>query len=204
MTSTLRLQGPDMTDQAEPVSTPWRRFLRFSLRGLIVVVLVIGVWFGWLVRGARIQHEAVEAIRRGGGWCLYDWQWRGHHGEYFGEPWAPRWLTTLIGVDYFGHITEVNLYEVGTDAKVAAVARLEHVERLFLFRTTVSDAGLVHLKGLSRLSFLHLANTHVTDAGLANLKQLTNLKHLDISGTRVTGAGVKKLQQSLPSLKISR
>jgi hypothetical protein len=46
---------------------PWQRFLRFSVRGLIVVVLVIGVWLGWLVRSARIQREAVAAIRIAGG-----------------------------------------------------------------------------------------------------------------------------------------
>ena len=49
---------------AVPVARPWRRFLRFSVRGLIVLVLVIGVWLGWLVRSARIQREAVAAIRK--------------------------------------------------------------------------------------------------------------------------------------------
>ena len=39
-----------MPDQAKPVSRPWRRFLRISLRGMIVVVLVVGGWLGWLVR----------------------------------------------------------------------------------------------------------------------------------------------------------
>ena len=38
-----------MTDQAKPVSRPWRRFLRLSVRGLIVLVLLIGAGFGWLV-----------------------------------------------------------------------------------------------------------------------------------------------------------
>lgn len=137
-----------MPNGAKPVARRWQRFLRLSVRGLIAVVLVISVWLGSLVRH-RIQREAVAAIRRAGGWCLYDWQWQGHHGEFFGEPWAPDWLTRLIGVDYFGHIMEVNLYEFTTDAKVAPVAQLERVERLSLFRTTVSDAGLVHLGGLA-------------------------------------------------------
>ena len=59
-----------MTDQAKPVSRPWRRFLRFSVRGMIVVVLVIGGWLGWLVRSARIQREAVAAIEEAGGRLL--------------------------------------------------------------------------------------------------------------------------------------
>ena len=44
-----------MTDQAKPASRPWRRFLRFSVRGLIVVVLVIGIGLGLAV---RIVHSA--------------------------------------------------------------------------------------------------------------------------------------------------
>ena len=44
----------------EPVSRCWRRYLRFSVRGLIVVVLVIGLGLGWIVRGA-------DAARGGGG-----------------------------------------------------------------------------------------------------------------------------------------
>jgi hypothetical protein len=35
-----------MTDQAKPTSRLRRRFLRFSLRGMIVVVLVIGIGVG--------------------------------------------------------------------------------------------------------------------------------------------------------------
>ena len=31
----------------------WRRYLRFSVRGLIVLVLVVGAGMGWLVRGAN-------------------------------------------------------------------------------------------------------------------------------------------------------
>ena len=65
-----------MTDQARHVSRPWRRFLRFSVRGMIVVVLLIGVWMGWLVRNTRIQREAIAAIRKAGGRVLYDWQWK--------------------------------------------------------------------------------------------------------------------------------
>ena len=54
-----------MTDQAKPISRPWRRLLRFSVRGMIVVVLVIGGWLGWIVRTApTIQREAVAAIEK--------------------------------------------------------------------------------------------------------------------------------------------
>ena len=37
-----------MNDQGKPVSRPWRRFLRFSVRGMIVIVLLVGGWLGWM------------------------------------------------------------------------------------------------------------------------------------------------------------
>ena len=46
----------------EPGAGPGRKYLRFSVRGLIVIVLVVGGCLGWIVRSARIQHEAVAAI----------------------------------------------------------------------------------------------------------------------------------------------
>jgi hypothetical protein len=65
----------DMSTRPEPASGPWRRFLRFSVRGLIVLVLVIGAAIGWLVRSAHIQRDAVAAIRAAGGAVKYDWEW---------------------------------------------------------------------------------------------------------------------------------
>jgi hypothetical protein len=63
-----------MSDQAKPLSRRWRRFVRFSARGLIVLVIVIGSGLGWAVRSARIQREAVTAIQNAGGVVFYDWE----------------------------------------------------------------------------------------------------------------------------------
>ena len=65
-----------MTDQANPESRLWRRLQRFSVRGMIVVVLLVGGSLGWFVRSARIQREAVAAIEKAGGGVSYDWERR--------------------------------------------------------------------------------------------------------------------------------
>ena len=96
-----------MTDQAKPISRPWRRLLRFSVRGMIVLVLVIGAGLGWIVREAHIQRDAVAAIMKDGGWVRYDWEWNNGTSIRRGKAWAPRWLVDLIGVDYFGQVTVV-------------------------------------------------------------------------------------------------
>ena len=103
---------------AESVPRPWRRFMRFSVRRLIVLVLVVGAALGWIVRGARIQREAVSEIRRAGGTVKYNWD--ESNGMFIAshKPWAPGWLVNLVGVDYFGHVTTVGIGEP-TDADCA-------------------------------------------------------------------------------------
>ena len=56
----------------------------------------------------------------------------------------------------------------------------EVVEVDFHF-TDITDAGLVHLKGLSKLETLNLMSTEITDAGLVHLKGLSNLVGLNSS-----------------------
>jgi len=55
----------------------------------------------------------------------------------------------------------------------------------------VTDADLVHLKGLTDLRIVTLDSTQVSDAGLIHLRELANLRHLDIRNTQVTDAGME-------------
>jgi hypothetical protein len=204
--SFLRDQEGSMTEQARLVSCPWRRYVRFSVRGLIVVVLVIGAWLGWIVRGARIQRDAVAAIEKDGGGVRYDWQYS--NGVYLrgGKPRAPPWLVELIGVDFFGHVTDAGLSpsSTTTDAMTVHVGRLTRLGRLSLDQTSLTDAGLRHVKGLTELVFLDLSGTAVSDAGLEHLSGMTKLSNLGLRGCPVTDAGIQKLKQTLPNLKITR
>jgi Leucine rich repeat len=211
---------------ASPVSRQSRRFPRFSVRGLIVVVVLIGAGLGWLVRSARIQRDAVATIERSVGSASYDWQYRDGIDIRGGMPWAPPWLVDLVGVDYFGHVTSVSLNgELSDDALVHA-GRLTQLESLDLAGSSVCDAelahltgltnlstldlqgtqitelGLAHLKGLSNLSYLRLAYTGISHAGLEHVKRLTSLSGLDLRGTTVTDAGMKGLRKALPKLDI--
>ncbi len=96
-----------MNDQAKPNSRPWRRYLRFSVRGMLVLVLVIGAGLGWFVRSARIQRKAVAVLRKAGGSVKYDREWKDGKSRPGGRPWSPRWLMDRTGVEFFGHVTAV-------------------------------------------------------------------------------------------------
>ena len=91
-----------------------------------------------------------------------------------------------------------------TDAGLVHLKGLTNLKYLYLHRTRVTDAGLVHLKGMAVLKYLTLMHTKVTDAGIVNLKGLTKLKALALDDTKVTAAGVTQLQQALPNCKITR
>jgi hypothetical protein len=47
----------------KPAARPWRRFLRFSVRGMIVLVLLVGGWLGWIVRGARKPRTRIAEAK---------------------------------------------------------------------------------------------------------------------------------------------
>ena len=185
-----------MTDHARPVSRPWRRFLRVSVRGMIVLVIVVGAGLGWIVRRAHIQRDAVAAIRKAGGALAYSWDPKNGFASA-GPTWAPGWLLRLSGADFFGHVAAVNLRGSleQADATLVEVSRLNQLQRLWLNDASVTDAGLVHLEGLTTLSFLTLQDTQITDAGLVHLMGLTKLSILDLHGTRVTDAGLVHLKR---------
>ena len=74
---------------------------------------------------------------------------------------------------------------------------------LILAGTQVSDIGLEKLKRFNLVS-LDLTSTKVTDAGLVHLRGMTRLQELNLVGTQVTDAGVADLQKALPKVLIRR
>ena len=188
---------------ANPVSRPWRRFLRFSVRGLIVVVLIVGGWLGWVIRSARIQSEAVAAIERTGGLVLYDWGRKIQNSPIpVGPSWAPHWLVEALGVDCFGHVDAVFCVG-GSDETMAHVERftqlrefhflpsshqlpdLSNLSPLDLNKAQITERELTILTGLTRFSVLDFDGPRISSAGLARLKGLVRLSYIDLEGSRI-------------------
>ena len=93
---------------------------------------------------------------------------------------------------------------MSTDAGFVHLNGLTKLETLNLWYTKITDTGLAYLKGMTKLKWLDLGFTGVTDAELMHLEGLTSLKRLSLRATKITPAGVKKLQQALPNCRISR
>ena len=82
------------------------------MRGMLVLVLLMGGWLRIDRTEREIQREAVAAIRQVRGTVKYDWEWKDGYAIPGGKPPAPAWLVDLIGVDYFGHVTHVCLWHM--------------------------------------------------------------------------------------------
>ena len=183
-----------MTDQAKPISRSWRRFLRFSVRGLIVLVLVVGAGLGWIVREAHIQRDAVAAITTIGGEVNYDWEWCDGAPVPGAQPSAPRWLVDLLGVDYFGHATRVSYFRGSLDRLRARTAEVG--ARLSELRAKMNEAfGSAHYEPVTQEQRQKLSELTMGDvkAFAAKLKEVDQLSHREVRFTDEDVAHLKWL-----------
>jgi hypothetical protein len=72
----------------------------------------------------------------------------------------------------------------------------------FYGKATGGDGG--HNQDSSGLERLNLGKTEITDAGLVHLKGLTKLEGLYLRGTKTTPAGIMSFKEALPVCRISR
>jgi hypothetical protein len=89
-----------MTRRIPP--NPKRHFLRFTLRTLLLLMLIVCVALEWKVERVRKQREAVTWVQKSGGGVNYDYQ-RDDNGQPIpdAEPPGPKWLIKTLGIDFF-------------------------------------------------------------------------------------------------------
>ena len=180
------------------------RWYQYKLSSLFVLMTLVALASGWYfpkMQEAAKRRKAIAEIEELGGVVTY---YNATDPSTWRDP--PRWyswLRKLHGDEHLGNATDVFLqFSEITDAGLVHLKGLTKLEELWLTDTQITDAGLVHLKGLTKLEWLLLSNTQITDAGLVHLKGLTKLKELLLTDTQVSDEGVKGLQQALPGCNI--
>jgi hypothetical protein len=190
--------------------TPRLRWFQYRLRTLLAIVSLWAVACSWIAvqrRQARIERQAALEIEQLG-------------GEVFWRRAAPWLQQSIPGVSMFERVVEVDMRRVqATDAALEHVKALSALDslsfdgsgvadndlrklseltsfrgHLSLIDTKLTDAGLKHLRELTRLYALYLSGTQVTDAGLEDLKGLSRLELLDLVNTKITDAATAKLR----------
>ena len=172
-----------------------RKWLQFSLRTLLGVMLAASLLMGWV---AHKRNEAAEQRR------AYQLILDKHGASNFGpESARSPWLQWILGEDVAGTGGCIEFYSPDLcDADLATLTSLRQIRRLSLDRTHVTDRGLVHLQKLAHLRHLSLDETKVTDHGLESLQACQALEFLSISRTQTTPAGVERLRAALPYVHV--
>ena len=85
-----------------------RKYLRFSVSTLILLVTVLCVWLGVQANRARNTRLAIDAVEDLGGQVRYVHEWP-KNGGY--DPQAklpgPTWLRELVGEEYFVDVATI-------------------------------------------------------------------------------------------------
>ncbi len=185
-----------------------RRRFQFSLRTLLVLVVVVALPFSWLaVEMKKVRQERMAVgFFLASGCIVFDDECTDKEGDLlvldhrFADLLIIRDrgpLTRLLGRDFF-HSTRTiahwrPLYQVGPYDS----SGMPYTKR------DVAEAMLFALKDISDLRTLDLSNMPINDCDLDYVMLMKELRQLDLSHTRITDEGVAKLQQALPNCKIT-
>jgi Leucine-rich repeat (LRR) protein len=188
--------------KAEPPKRK-RRWFQFSLRSLLLLVLLARVGMTWLVAiktRAERQKAAIDAILKDGGFVTYDYEVDPSFNLNLGaNPPGPSWLRKLLDDDHF--FTTVAIVNVQTDIGMKQLGVLNRIRMLggprpVSFPLPITDEGLRFLEGLSELQELDLTGLPFNDADLRHVKGLSQLRSLKLGhgSTQITDAGLINLK----------
>lgn len=185
----------------------FRRLFRFRLLTLFVIVSICALWLGFVSHKARIQRDAVSALRNRGFFVAYDYQmpslW---NPQIQATPFGPKWLHDQIGDDFFHSVTFVVSGNSSVSNKdMTHIAAFPELQRIILWDCPlVTDEALQYFPNLSKLETLALCNSSLTDSGLVQLPKLDSIRSLRIEGTQITDEGLKYLSHftSLTGLEL--
>ena len=172
-----------------------RRWPRFGIRFLMLVVTLSAIWLAVSSNRARSQKKAVNQVEQLGGQLAFDYQFDANM-NWKRDPKlpAPVWLIDLVGEDYARTVNIVN-FDVGSDPTnddLAIVERFSDLKQLSLAnRTKISDDGLRHLAGMYDLEVLVLSGTNVEGEGLRHLRHCQSITGLTLDRTPLTDEGLK-------------
>ena len=182
-----------------------RRWLRFSLRGLLVIIAITAVWLGYVMKSMRDRREAIRAIDDVGGTYAYN---------ILGPKWFQKWvkdekclydpIRISLGPGNHGYKDDRPVTDQDLERMVDHFKAFGRFTILRLTDSKITDDGMRHVGKMHGITTLSLWGTAVTDGGLEFLAELTTLEQLEISSDQTTADGIAKLQKALPNCKISQ
>lgn len=176
----------------------WRPQIRIRTLLVLILMLAFGTaWVGERRRALAHRRQAIAAIVELGGGVQFDYQ--SVPGAVSPGPYALKWM--LGDDDAFARVELVSFYDgqsrIGGGA-LAILNKLKELRELHLEDSTISDAELVHLKGLVGLEVLSISKMQLTQERLECLRSLRSLRRLIVS-RELPPRVVEQLTACLPS-----
>jgi hypothetical protein len=160
------------------------------LKTAFVLVTIYCIWLAIVTLQARRQQRSVARIQELHGAVAFAFELDSQgNWKQNPQPFVPAWIRNAVGEEYFRRVAIINFDEGSdpTDDDLRVLEDLTDVQQLTLSnRKKVTDAGLAHLAGLTRLNVLVLDGTSVTGPGLHYLRDLQQLEGLTFSSTALT------------------
>ena len=154
------------------------RWLRLSLRTLLVLLTIGCVWLGLFANQVRQQRQVIHWITNlGGAVVYYDYQLDERCMPVRSvKPPAPIWLCEMVGVDCFANVAHVNI-------------------------SSDQLTDVTPLTKLTNLRVLELKSPHAVD--VTPLTELRTLEWLLVD-VNVNGQDFRMLKEALPRCRVVR
>ena len=201
---------PASSEQPTAARPPRRRRRQFSLRTLLLAMLVLGVLFGLSairLQRARRQAAAVATIRALGGEVYYDFEGR-YSGEHPGlaSP-TPEFLLARLGPDFFHEVVEVLLPDENVPTAPndlercwGAISQLKQLQGIQVYGDWISDTAMAEISRHQRLRHLFIRGAGLRDHELKPLSRLKSLEMLALDNNPIGDVGASYLFD-FPKLK---
>lgn len=198
--------SPVVQIEAAVVTTPRR--LQFSLRALLLLMVLASACCGWVMKERRHIEQRRIALASFGEFHQIDPQptWRlwllGDDTPRYAHKFSTTTWATLDAMTYLAELDQLDSLTLDgsrfTEAKWQCLRYFARLKELSLIDFRITGAELRHLCELKKLEKLWLLNCQVTHAGVVPLKKLSQLHVLRIDGSQVSSQCETDLRQAMP------
>ncbi|MBA2117515.1 hypothetical protein [Bremerella alba] len=199
-----------MNPTNESPTKPHRgRWLRFSLRSFMVLIVLLSVPLAWLGQKharMRIEDEVVDMILAAEGTVIYPHQKEasqdgGFYKSSKNPAPGPKWIRNILGENLFASVQYVWLTNDQVDDElIANLSRLQNLEVVLLNSSSVTDKSIDSLLMVSQLKELTLDADQVSPQAFNRLRTHPIIESLELFGSLASPGQLKQFEP-WPQLK---
>src|SRR5262249_36119434 len=157
---------------------PKRRWFRFSLSSLLLLITAICLWLGLKMNQVRSIRLVVAEMNRVNGTIVFEHE-QAAPGQAPYDPPGPKWLRQIFGDEFFEEVFQIHINDdAADDQTMALIARLPQVKEVVVISDGVTDKGLAALAEARGLRCLKPLSSRLTPACLRSLARAKDLQTL--------------------------